>query len=57
MIINVRLSVAVDEDAWCDVYGTELSEVQTSVRGYVLTAIQESAAAHEGAIRRTVLLS
>lgn len=50
--VPIRLRVSVDPQAWVETYGTEPARaaVADDVRRYVVTQVQESAAAHEGAI-------
>jgi hypothetical protein len=51
--IPVRLRVSVDPERWRAVYGRgdeTLAEIEEDVRVYVLSQVQESAAAHDAAI-------
>lgn len=57
MKVRVTLVVDVDQEAWCEEYGTERSNVREDVKSYVLTNIQGSTPAIDNDIFTSVSLA
>lgn len=51
MKVNINTTLDVDEKAWAEEYGFDVSEVRQDVRSYVETLIHESYAAQSKLIR------
>ena len=52
MKVRVVLTVEVDAEAWEAIYDTAREDLREDVKTYVLSQVQGSAAADEGAIKR-----
>lgn len=56
MRMRITLDITVDQEAWEMVYGTDPTEDNgRDLGGYVLQAVQSSAASEAGCITRVVL--